>query len=61
MKCYITESNSYLQQVQLNESMCSYQYTTANFSAHYSDKDIMVDGHCVPAGTPIICTQSCNE
>ena len=51
MKSYITESNSYLRQV-LDESMRL--STTANFSAHYNDKDIMVDGHCVPAGTPII-------
>ena len=50
MKSYITKSNSYLQQVQLNVSW----YTTASFSAHYSDKDIMVDCHCVPASIPII-------
>ena len=51
MKSYITAPNSYLRQV-LDESMR--HSSTANFSAHYSDVDIMVDGHCVPAGTPII-------
>ena len=51
MKSYITASKSYLRQV-LDESMR--RSTTVNFSAHYSDEDVMVDGHCVPAGNPII-------
>ena len=51
LKSYITTPNSYLRQV-LDESMR--HSTTVNFSAHYSDEDIMVDGHCVSAGTPII-------
>lgn len=51
LKSYVTKSNNYLRQV-LDESMRI--STTANFSAHYPDQDIMVDGYCVPAGTPII-------
>jgi len=51
LKAYVITSNSYLRQV-LDESMRT--SITANFTAHYSDQDIMVDGHCVPAGTPII-------
>ena len=51
LRSYIIEPNHYLRQV-LDESMRV--STTANFSAHYSDQDVMVDGYCVPAGTPII-------
>ena len=51
LRSYITKSNYYLRQV-LDESMRI--STTANFSAHYPDQDIMVDGYCVPAGTPIV-------
>ena len=51
LKAYVNASDSYLRQV-LDESMRV--STTANFTAHYSDEDIMVDGYCVPAKTPII-------
>ena len=54
MKSYITESKSYLQQVQLNESMCLSIPLPVSVLTIVHDKDIMVDGHCVPAGTPII-------
>ena len=51
LRSYITDSSCYLRQV-LDESMRI--STLANFTAHYSDQDIVVDGYCVPAGTPII-------
>ena len=52
LKTYVFRSNSYLRQF-LDEAMrCS---TTANVTAHYdSNQDLMVDGYCIPAGTPII-------
>ena len=52
LKTYVFRSNSYLRQF-LDEAMrCS---TTANATAHYdSNQDLMVDGYCIPAGTPII-------
>ncbi|XP_065906835.1 cytochrome P450 20A1-like [Dysidea avara] len=52
LKAYVFTSNSYLRQF-LDEAMrCS---TTANVTAHYdTNQDLMVDGYCIPARTPII-------
>ena len=51
LKAYTFTSTSYLRQV-LDEGFRKSMTTT--FSAHYSDEDIMLDGYCVPAKTPII-------
>ena len=51
LKAYTFTSTSFLRQV-LDEGFRKSMTTT--FSAHYSDEDIMLDGYCVPAITPII-------